>query len=266
MWCKGPTLLRFIAVILLPAVLLGTVVLPVHAGNIRVGIGFAIPPYVIKDINAGVEVDIIREAFKAVGHEAEFVYLPNLRLPVAFADGIVDCIASNAAYDLATDSGVPAYYSDVTVVFQNYAITLDKNGFTINSISDLADKSVLGFNNAIKYLGEEYAAMAEANERYSELADQALQVRMLFSGRVDVVVSDMRIFRYWRKLLIRSSVADAISLDQRMAFHPIFSAAPRHVGFRDDTMRDLFNKGLAILKKSGAVAAIEKRYSGIENR
>lgn len=237
---------------------------PSRADQVFVGIGFAIPPYVIKADDAGIEVDTIREAFKAVGYDVQFVYLPNLRLPVAFGSGTVDAVATNASYDLAADSGAPAYYSDVTVVFRNYAVSLKKSSFSINSTGDLADKSVLGFNNAVKYLGKEYAAMAESNSKYSELADQALQVRMLFSGRVDVVISDKRIFHYWRKMLSRSSVADAVALDQKVEFHPIFPSAPRHVGFRNEKLRELFNEGLNSLRQSGTLASIETRYAGIE--
>ena len=234
------------------------------ADPVRVGLGFAIPPYVIKDDDAGVEVDTIREAFRNAGLKAEFVYLPNLRLPLAFAEGRVDCVASNVAYDLAGDAGVPAYYSDVTVVFRNYAVTLEKRGFIIESIADLADKQILGFNNAAKYLGREFAAMAASNKRYSELADQALQVRMLCSSRVDAVISDKRIFLYWRKQLAQSSEACAVAVDQDFVFHPIFPPAPRHVAFRDDALRALFNEGLGVLRQAGGIKIIEERYSGIE--
>lgn len=235
-----------------------------HADQVLVGIGFSIPPYVIMDSDSGVEVDIIREAFRVMGYDAQFVYLPNLRLPVAFADNSVDCIVSNAAYDLAADSEVPAYYSDITISFQNYAVSLKGNGLVIDDVKDLADKSVLGFNNAVKYLGPEYAAMAADNPKYAELADQALQVRMLYSGRIEVVVSDKRIFFYWRNQLARSSVSDAVALDQNVVFHPIFPSAPRHVGFRNMKLRNLFNEGLERVRETGFMEAVEKKYAGIE--
>ena len=234
------------------------------AKSVRVGIGFTIPPYVIRNIDGGLEVDLIRESFGAVGIHANFVYLPNLRLPVAFADGSVDCIASNVEYDLAKDSGRPVHDSDATVVLRNYAISLEKNGLTITSIGDLADKSVLGFNNATKYLGWEFAEMAEGNRMYSELADQALQVRMLYSDRVDVVISDRRIFLFWRKQLA-SNQAAVEGLDQKVVFHPIFPPAVRHVSFGDRELRTLFNRGLRILRETGRVKALETQYSNVEN-
>lgn len=261
---KGKTIRRMAAFLL--AALLLTLAAP-EAGRaqaIQVGIGFSIPPYVIRETDSGVEVDVIREALRVVGFEAEFIYLPNLRLPIAFADGSVDCVAANSGYDLTADSGVQAHYSDITVVFQNFAVTLEHRGLRVGSIRDLAGKTVLGFNNAAKYLGEEFAAMAAVNETYSELADQALQVRMLYSGRVDAVISDKRIFLYWRKQLVDSRDAEAVSLDAHVVFHPIFSPSPRHVGFRDERLRTLFNQGLHILRANGALRAIEERYAGVE--
>jgi len=239
-------------------------VVPVQAQEVRVGIGFAIPPYVIEKSNSGVEVDVIREAFKSQGHSAVFVYLPNLRLPLAFDEGSVDCIATNAAYDVGKDAQRDAYYSDITVVFQNYAVALKEKGYDIKSIADLSDKVVLGFNNAVKYLGSEFAFMAESNPRYSELADQALQVRLLYTERVDVVVSDKRIFLYWRNQLTRSPLADSINLNQKIVFNPIFPSAPRHLAFAAPELRSDFNDGLTAIRKSGGFGSIVEKYVGIE--
>lgn len=236
-----------------------------HAETVRVGIGFAIPPYVIQAENAGVEVDIIRYALKAAGHEVEFIYLPNLRLPVAFADGKVDCVATNAAYDLALDSGRQAFNSVTTVVFQNFAVTLADDGHRIETIGDLVDKTVLGFNNSVKYLGPDFQRMAAVNEHYSELADQALQVRMLYSSRVDAIISDKRIFRYWRMRLSKMASAPVLDLDREVRLHPIFSPSPRHVAFRDAALRDAFNAGLKTIRKAGVVKTVEARYAGVED-
>lgn len=238
----------------------------VQAGEVRVGIGYALAPYVLPEQDGGVEVDLIREAFKRAGHKAVFVYLPNLRLPLAFSAGEVDCIAVNTAYDVGKDSGQAAFDSDTTVTYQNFAISQASSGYTITSIKDLSDKVVLGFNNAVKYLGPEYAAMAAANPNYSELADQSLQVRMLYTGRVRVIVSEKRIFLYWRKWMMESTLADVLSLDQELVYSPIFSPAPRNVVFRTPDLIDGFNKGLEAVKQDGTFDAIVEKYVGAEGR
>lgn len=236
-----------------------------QAEEIRVGIGFAIPPYVIKELDSGLEVDIIRSAFEAVGHDVKFVYLPNLRLPVEFALGNVECIAANAAYDLAKDSGRPVYQSEDTISLQNFAITLRRLKLSIDSLKDLEYKQVLAFNNAVKYLGPAYAAVAKANPHYSELADQSLQVRMLYSSRVEVVVADKRIFLWWRDLIVKSNLSGDLDLFTPLTFHPIFPPSPRLVHLNSDSLRQQFNAGLESIRNSGVYDRIIERYANGSN-
>jgi len=235
-----------------------------HARVVKIGIGFSLPPYVIMKDDTGLEVDVIRESFAAVGLDAEFVYLPNLRLPVAFADGMVDCVATNVAYDVSGESGLKACGSDVTLFFQNYAIAVKSAGYDLKSIDDLKDKVVLGFNNAVKYLGPDFAAVAAGNPNYTELADQSLQVRMLYSGRVQVVISDKRVFHYWRKVLLQMPVAETLDLNQDIQFFPIFAPAPRHLSFSDVELCRAFNQGLRLLHSTGVYEGIIQRYVDVE--
>lgn len=235
-----------------------------YARDITVGIGFSMPPYVIKEDHTGLEVEIIRESFAVMGVNAKFVYLPKLRLPVAFADAVVDCVAANATYDMSCESGMEVFGSDETLVYQNYAIAMKSSGFDLKSVSDLKDKVLLGFNNAINYLGPEYAAMAAENAHYSELADQSLQVRMLYSGRAQVVVSDKRIFLYWRKKMLRDSSLEGVDMYKNIQFYAIFPPSPRSIFFKNSEFRDIFNKGLIQLRKSGKYNAIIQRYEGVE--
>lgn len=235
-----------------------------HGREVKVGIGFSLAPYVIQEQNSGVELDVIREAFRVAGHEAVFVYLPNLRLPLAFEVGSVDCIALNAAFDVAAETGRNVFYSDHTVVYQNAAISLASSGFEITSLKDLEDKVVLGFNSASKSLGPEYAAMTKVNARYLELADQSLQVRMLYTDRVQVVVSDKRIFFYWRKKLTEAGLLDGINITRNVSLADIFPLAPRHVAFREPELVVPFNRGLSSIRKNGTFNAILARYVGVE--
>jgi polar amino acid transport system substrate-binding protein len=244
------------AVLLLPA--------PARAGEIRVGVGFAIAPYALREQDAGLEVDLIRAAFRAAGLTARFVYLPNLRLPLAFAEGDVDCLASSVGYDMAERTGRPVFYSVPTLTFRNYAVTLAKRRLPIKSIADLSGYVVLGFQDAANYLGPEFAAMARGNDLYSELSDQSLQVRMLFSGRVDVVISEKRVFLYWRNRLKGSPAGRAVDLDQAVTFNPIFPAQDRQVVFAEKSLRDRFDKGMAAIRKSGSYGRIVRAYDRAE--
>ncbi|MEZ7197437.1 substrate-binding periplasmic protein [Pseudodesulfovibrio karagichevae] len=231
---------------------------------IRVGAGFAIAPYVLRERDAGLEVDLVRAAFQAAGLDAEFVYLPNLRLPLAFSEKEVDCLALSVGYDLAGRTGRRTFASAQTITFRNYAVSLGDRHLSIGSIADLADLNVLGFQDAANYLGPDFAAMARANGRYSELSDQSLQVRMLFSRRVDVVISEKRVFLYWRNRLKNSPAGRAVDLDQSVQFSSIFPAQDRQVVFGEKALRDRFDKGLESIRESGRYDRIVRAYDRAE--
>lgn len=258
---KEPVLHKKITSIVLLALLpVLLVVPPCRAETVVIGVGYSMPPYVIRETKSGLEVEVIREAFKAVGHVVEFSFLPNLRLPVALSEGLVDAIAANVAYDVRSDASVVAFGSDVTLSYHNYAIALADRKVSIDRVDDLQTLRVMGFNNASKYLGPEFAEMAAANENYSELADQALQVRLLYSGRVDVVIADKRIFLYWRQYLEKSKQAASLGMEQPVVFFPVFPSAPRHLSFRDASLCGEFNAGLNAIRQNGVYAKLVKKY------
>lgn len=236
-----------------------------HAREVRVGVGFAIAPYVLRERDAGLEVDIIRAAFRAAGMATRFSYLPNLRLPLAFAQREVDCLATSVGYDMAECTKWPVFYSAPTLIFQNYAVTLADRSLNIGSIGDLAGYVVLGFQDAARYLGPEFAAMAQGNPLYNELSDQSLQVRMLFSKRVDVVISEKRVFLYWRNRLKSSPAARAVDLAQPVRFSRIFPAQERQVAFADKSLRERFDQGLAAIRANGEYERIVQTYDRAED-
>lgn len=239
-------------------------VTPTVARELRVGVGFALPPYVIESEGRGLEIDVIRESLARAGHEVTFVYLPNLRLPIEYAQGNVDCVVANADYDLVKDSGRKGFSSNNTIAYQNAAISVESCSCNIRSIADLSRYRVLGFNNATKYLGARYVDAVSRNQQYSELADQALQVRMLLTGRVDVVVSDVRIFKWWFKQLKKHALPVNIDVEQRLVYHEVFPPAYRNVTFVKKADRDDFNRGLEELRATGRLDAIIEEYVGVE--
>jgi polar amino acid transport system substrate-binding protein len=249
---KGKTLWAFIFAILAFFICSGFS----SAKEIKIAIGFAVAPYVLPETASGIEVEIIRESLKAKGRQANFSYVPNLRIPMHLKYKKVEAAAANASYDIGKDAGIPMYCSEPTVTMKNYAIALAKKQFEIHSIKDLADKAVIAFQNAAKYLGPEFASMAEKNEGYEERAKQSLQVSLLFAERTDVAVADKRIFLYWRDHFPQVGIDFA----QPLKFYPIFPEAPRHCAFIDKALRDEFNEGLKIIRENGIYDRILKKY------
>lgn len=233
--------------------------------KITIAIGKALPPYVIQDDDTGIEVDIIRNALRAKGYIVDFQYLPNLRIPIHFKKKIVNGIAANAAYDIGKNINAKVYHTNTTIVYQNYAIALESRKFKITRIDDLVDKKVIGFQNATNYLGPVFASMAKRNKFYEENASQNLQVNRLYKHRTDVVISDKRIFLYWRNNAVYKAILQLHDVTQPTKFYPIFPPAPRRCSFSDEKVRNDFNEGLEIIHKNGTYDKILAKYKADYN-
>jgi len=231
-----------------------------QASELRIAIGIALPPYVLDKNNAGIEVEIIKEALKVKGYSVSFHFVPNLRLLRRLKNKEVDGTAQNSIFDIGSEVNMTVYDSDTTITYHNYAIAFDDKKFQIHSIEDLLNKRVLAFQNASKYLGPIYAAMAKNNENYREHAKQSLQVKQLYADRVDVVISERRIFNYWKSQAQSQGALFSRNSHKSLKFHNIFSASPRNVKFVERQTRDDFNAGLKVIKASGLYQAIIKKY------
>ena len=77
-----------------------------------------------------------------------------------------------------------------------FAVSLVDGNFSIESIQDLSGKSVIAFQNAKKFLGDDYNASVSLSTDYREIADQVQQVEMLFSRRTEVIILELNIFKY----------------------------------------------------------------------
>jgi polar amino acid transport system substrate-binding protein len=221
-----------------------------HSADIRVAFGTSIPPYVIKDKNAGIEFDIIAAALAHEGHKVTPIYMPFIQVKDAFIDGRADAIAT-----LEKTVGVDGHFTDTVVTYQNYGISLKKNGFDLPNIRSLADKKVISFQMATQYLGTTFAEMANKNPHYREKSSQAVQAKLLFKGKVDVIVADKNIFNYFVK-----DVADKVDTTQPVTYHEIFEPNHFSVAFKNKEIRDDFNEGLKSIKKSGEYQVIFDDY------
>lgn len=226
--------------------------LPAAAREVSVAVGLSLPPYVLEAEQRGMELDIVREVLALKGHTLRPVFLPFARVVTEMARGGVD-----AAITINPESGVEACYSDSHIVYRNYAMTLADSGLKIASIGDLADKSVISFQNSRAYLGPEFKAAVDGNPQFREEAVQATQAVLLYSRRIQVVVADKNIFNWYSQ---SPEVKAKVDTSQPVAYHEIFPPTRYMVAFRDRGMCDEFNQALKALKASGAYAAIVARY------
>ncbi|MGQ7959070.1 substrate-binding periplasmic protein [Pseudomonas sp. SP16.1] len=220
--------------------------------TLRIGFGSHKPPYVFEGEPRGLEYELVDRAARLAGFEMEAYYAPMERLHLMLQRGEIDGITTTSER-----SGVQAYYSQVYIHYHNSAVALAARGYRIERIADLANHSVSAFQRARMLLGEEFQRMAESNPRYREEAQQINRNRLLYSGRVEVVIGDPRIIHHFNR-----EVAGQVDVSQPLTWYPLFAPTGYQAGFRLRAQRDGFDLGLRRLRASGEYQAISQRYLG----
>ncbi|MYM86560.1 transporter substrate-binding domain-containing protein [Rugamonas sp. FT82W] len=220
--------------------------------EVLVGMGLPKPPYIMESGTAGLDYDIARQAMAAGGYKMVGRSLPQTRALAMLRAGQLDGM-------LSTTEGIGGhdFFTDPYIVYQNVATTLTSRRLILRQIEDLSGYSVVAFQNASMVLGERYSLTVSGHPDYREVPSQITQNKLLFTGRVDVVVGDRLIFRYFSNKL-----DPQIDATKAVTFHRIFPDSPRKAVFRDARMRDAFNAGLKIIRANGAYDAIVSQYIG----
>lgn len=221
------------------------------AEPIRLGFGTHKPPYVFEGEPRGLEYEIVAAAARRAGFAMQAYYAPMERLHLLLQRGEIDAITTTGER-----SGVTAFYSAPHIHYQNVAVALRARRYRIERIADLAGYSVSAFQRARFLLGSEFQRMTEINPRYREEARQIARNRLLYSGRIEVVVADMRILRY-----LNREVLNQVDVSQPLSEYRLFEPTPYQVGFRREDQRDRFDRALAALRASGEYRAIERKYA-----
>ena len=209
------------------------------------------PPYVLED-DKGIVVEIVRTALESSGHVVKPMYVPIGRGFKMFADQQVD-----GTTIIQESSGLKAHYSQPFMQYHNMAFVPKASGLTIQSIGDLKGKAIIAFQNADKYLGEEFSRVVAGNPRYKEMAQQEAQTHMVLLGRTEVAVMDESIFRYYREKLLAEGKIDK---SQECIGFEIFPPTPYRAAFNDPAVRDDFDRGIAAMRQDGRYDAIYRKY------
>ncbi|MEP1446653.1 MAG: transporter substrate-binding domain-containing protein [Paraglaciecola sp.] len=227
-----------------------------NAQKITVAFGEVLAPWVIVDTNQGIIVDLLKAALVPLGYEIEPLYLPYARRSKAYQTGDVD-IVSDMNINIIEQYNLPGYLSDIAYSYENFAFSLRKNNYQFTQLSDLKKHSLLSWQDAAVHLGDEYANMVKGHDRYRETFDQAMQVKMLFLERFEVVQMDAHIFDYYRAQLADNNEIDNSQEVDRFA---LLGDSPNGYLFKSEKLRNEFNQQLNKLKSSGEYQAILARY------
>lgn len=218
--------------------------------SIELVAGLPKPPFIIEENGRGLQLDIIREALKVNNINVNFTHMPLGRNITGFqrinADGIIT---------LPPEYEHPAMYlSKPYITYQNVAVSLLENHFSIETIKDLSDKSIVAFQNARKFLGDDYANTVAYSMDYREIHDQKKQIEMLFLRRAEVIILDINIFKYMVKHYGEQYFVKPFSV------HYIFNERNYSIGFKSKSVKDKFDSGVKYLQESGSYQVIMDNY------
>ena len=212
--------------------------------------GLPKPPFIIEENAAGLQLDLIREAFTSVNHRVDFSHVPLGRSISAFKRFNADGIAT-----LPSDYQHPdIFLSKPYISYQNVAVSLSEHNLVLDSLKSLSGKSVIAFQNAKKFLGDDYNASVSLSTDYREIADQIQQIEMLFTRGTEVIILDVNIFKYFVKTHVGGRYNRPFTL------HYIFDERQYAAGFKREQHRDLFNQGMALIKTQGVYQLVLDRY------
>lgn len=225
---------------------------PALAGELQTAIGLSLPPYIIADENRGMEYDVAKEAMAKAGYTLSPKYVPFARVRKSLEDkSVAAALTVNKAMNI---EGICLTQPSIT--YQNVAVTLKDAGIAIDSVEDLGEYTMIGFQGATDILGPAFKAQAEKSPDYNEVPDQEKQVQMLFLGRTQVFVGDINIFKYFRQAL-----ADAgKDVGAEVEIHEIFEPTPYAIGFVDEAACKDVDAALTQLRESGRHEEILNSY------
>ncbi len=209
------------------------------------------PPYVLEK-GDGIVVDIVRAALEPAGYKIDPVFAPMGRGLDLYAKKRVDGITT-----IRESSRLSTNYSDAFIQYHNRVFSLAESGYAIKTMADIKDRSIIAFQDAHKYLGNEFSNAVAGNRRYQEMANQEKQTLALLLGKADLIVMDESVFHYYReKLIAEEKVARSVEVSHFSLFPP----TPYKAAFSDPKVRDDFNLGLDAIRRNGRYQAIYKKY------
>ena len=222
----------------------------VQINTLELVTGLAKPPFILENQQQGLQLDLIREAFASENIKVHFNAMPLGRNITGFrrmnADGIITLPPSYEHPSL--------FMSKPYISYENVAISLSEDYFNIEKISDLSDKSIIAFQSAKKFLGDEYESAVAYSMDYREVPDQMKQIELLFLRRTEVIILDINIFKYFIK------THSSPLFNKPFTLHYIFNERPYSVGFKSKELKDTFDKAIQTMKENGSYQIVLDNY------
>lgn len=225
--------------------------------ELKIVFGVYRPPYIFEKRDFGLDFDLAQAILKNSGYSIKSVHSPNNRALIEIEKGKVDGVIGLAS---GTDRD-GLYYSQPIISYDNVVITKKASGAVIEKAEDLKKLRFLAFSNARAYLGADYLKMVKELRYDTEISNQEDQNRMFWQGKVQAIILDINVFRFYRNAL-----KEKLNTSEEVVVHRIFPAKSneRVAVFKSKVVRNQFNQALQELRSSGAYQKIFDRYIVID--
>ncbi len=108
------------------------------------------PPHMIKETDAGIDIDIVKQVLEKVGYDIDIIYVPLARAKLMVSEGKADVFLPT--FFQADDKNI--YLSEPIISYKPTAFSLKDRNISYKSIRDLKKLSIVTFQGASGYFGE----------------------------------------------------------------------------------------------------------------
>ncbi len=200
---------------------------------LRVGIPTGQDPhiYLVANQPQGDEGLLLNMALLKAGFEPQYFHFPSLRVIERLRNNQID-----ATINVKEESLPFAFKSSFSYDFQNCAVTKIDRKIHLKKIEDFKDLDVVAFKNAKTSLERDHITeIMTTAKSYREIQDVDTRIKLLKSGRVDIMLSEKLVFlHYLQKFTLGSP--------DEYRFDCLFSPNRYYLIFRDKDHRDLFDR------------------------
>lgn len=211
------------------------------------------PPHTINSEEGlnGIDLDIVKAVLNMMGHQVKFEFMGLKRAHREVLLGRVDAMAPI----FSTQDIEGFYISDPIVAYRPMVFSLKENQFTPDVLLDLQGYSLVTFQGAPGYFGEDFLYLAET-QFYQEMADMGIIPELLIKARYDFAVLDFYMFYYFYRLQDKA-LSTSIFTE-----HELIAPVSASVGFHSSELRDEFNLALEQFLQTDGYQTILTRYLG----
>ena len=206
----------------------------VHVHELSIAVSCAEPPYYKFDGIEGREWELVSTALSNAGHKARLYYLDVAEGFLALQKGMIDGVWVCCNIQVPPDGH---YLSAPLLPRQIVAISLASNNLQIDTVEDLTGKTAAFHPSLHATMEPEIKRITAINPLVQSVSNHELLAMFLYNGRIEVLISERGVFEYHRQ-----RVSPQTDTEQPIVFHEIFPVQYPRLVFRDQILRDKFDR------------------------